>query len=246
MMTLRRFVHSGNGPRRKAALASSQFHERGATDPATRWRRTVLLSAAGIMACTLGAVAFLGLPRALAQTEPGTPPESGGYGYAGGATEASSEMGSYGYAGGASKAQPGDGGYGYRGDATGTDSSFGGYGGGAPSPRQELEAQLTSAMNRLRQAEDDAPKEAIKRELSNILESYFDKDMQRRLSEIALIEHRVKQLRDQCEQRQQSKPEILQLQWKVLENEAAGLGFFAPELPGAPMGSAGSGPGAGG
>ena len=74
-MTLRRFVHSGNGPRRKAALASSQFHERGATDPATRWRRTVLLSAAGIMARTLGAVAFLGLPRALAQTEPGTPPE---------------------------------------------------------------------------------------------------------------------------------------------------------------------------
>ena len=236
-----RFINPGNGPRYKAEPAGSPFQGREATGRATWWRRTVLFSAAGVLSCTLGAVAFLGLPRALAQTRPEVPAESGGYGYSGGATEVPAESGGYGYSGGATEAPPVgmDNGYGYVGRATGTDS-FGGYGGVAQSPRQKLEARLAPALDRLRQAEDDKQKEDIKRELSSILESYFDNDVQQRLSDITLIEERVRQLRDRCEQRQQAKQEIIELQLKVLENEAAGLGFFDPGSPGTPMGLAGS------
>ena len=106
------------------------------------------------------------------------------------------------------------------------------------SPRQELEARLAPLLNQFRQAEDDSQKETIKRELSRILEDYFDNDMKRRLSDIASIEQRMKRLRDQYEQRQQAKEEIIQLQLKVLEKEAAGLGFFGPGSPSAPAESA--------
>ena len=104
--------------------------------------------------------------------------------------------------------------------------------GSAPSsPRQKLEARLAPLLRKLRQAEDDKQKKAISGEVSSILSDEFDKDMERRLSEITSLEQRVKRLRDQCEQRQQAKEEIVRLQLKVLENEAAGLGFFGPGSP---------------
>ena len=81
-------------------------------------------------------------------------------------------------------------------------------------------------MNRLRQAEGRKQKEEARNEVLFFLEDYFDQDMKRRFSEIALLEQQVKGLRDQCEQRQQAKQEILQLELKRLEHKAAGLGFF--------------------
>jgi hypothetical protein len=101
--------------------------------------------------------------------------------------------------------------------------------------RQELEARVAPIIQRLREAQTDDQKAAVKRELSAVLEGYFDQDMQRRLAELAGIETRVKRLREQCDQRQQAKEEILKLQMKVLENEAAGLGFFGSSAPAQPM-----------
>lgn len=100
--------------------------------------------------------------------------------------------------------------------------------------RQALEARVAPVLQRLREATTDEQKAAIHRELSAVLEGYFDQDIQRRLAELADIEARVKRLRQQCDQRQQAKEEILQLQLKVLENEAAGLGFFGGSAPAQP------------
>jgi hypothetical protein len=90
-------------------------------------------------------------------------------------------------------------------------------------------------LQRLREAADDGQKKAIKDELSKILAGYFDRDLKWRASEIDSIEQRIKRLRAQLEQRQQAKDEIIQLQLKVFENEAAGLGFFGQRPPGGGM-----------
>ncbi len=171
------------------------------------WRRNVLISVALLLACVLAANTFLGQRAGVAQTTPAR----GGYG-----------LGSYGGGGY-------DSGYGeeYR-------SGYGdemGYGAGSSmmagaGPRQELEARVAPLVNRLRNAKDDDQKKAIQSELSGILENYFEQDLRRRSAEIASIEERVQRLKDQCEQRKQAKEEILQLQMKVLQNQAAGLGFF--------------------
>ena len=101
--------------------------------------------------------------------------------------------------------------------------------------RQQLDAQIAPLVQRLREAENDEQKASIKRRLSGVLEGYFDQDMQRRLQELTDIEARVRRLKEQCDQRQQARTQILELQLKVLENEAAGLGFFGAAGPAAPL-----------
>jgi hypothetical protein len=51
--------------------------------------------------------------------------------------------------------------------------------------------------------------------------------MDRRASELEKIEKRVSHLREQLERRGNHKPDIIDLQVKVLVNEAEGLGFFS-------------------
>ncbi len=167
------------------------------------------------LTCTLAAIAVLGLTWTRAQIPPG-----GDYG-----GEYMDEGDIMGYGGGT----PG-----------GSRMPYApmGYDMGAPGieppAARELKARLAPVLQRLRNAADDQQKEAIKGQLSSILEDYFDRDLQRRTSEIDAIEQRVQRLREQLEQRQQAKDEILQLQLNVLENEAAGLGFFGrrPAAPG--------------
>jgi hypothetical protein len=65
------------------------------------------------------------------------------------------------------------GGMGVMGDAKG-DKGGGMGGSAAQSPRQELEARLAPLLSRFREAEDDSQRKAIKRELSSILDDYFD------------------------------------------------------------------------
>jgi hypothetical protein len=176
--------------------------------------------------CTLAAITAVGLTWTRAQTPPGGDMYGGeemyggmdesGYGAAGG-------EGLGGYDGG--MMSPGM----MPGGMPGMPSM--GYGMGGPGTElpagRELKARMEPLLQRLRDAADDQQKEAIKRQLSSLLEDYFQRDLQWRSSEIDSIEQRVKRLREQLEQRQQAKDEILQLQLKVLENETAGLGFFS-------------------
>jgi hypothetical protein len=63
-------------------------------------------------------------------------------------------------------------------------------------------------------------------EMSRLLANYFDADMKNRQEELADMAGRVKKLHAQLDKRQAACDEIIQLQWNVLVNEAAGLGFY--------------------
>jgi hypothetical protein len=187
------------------------------------------------LTCTLAALTVLGLTWTRAQTPPGGDMGYGGEGMYGG--EYMEGYGAEMMGGGMPGGYPG--------------MSSMGYGMGGPEPEppgaRELKARLAPVLQGLRDAADDQQKETLRRQLSSILEDYFQQDLQRRTSEIDAIEQRVQRLREQLEQRQQAKDEILQLQLKVLENETAGLGFFSrqPAAPdyggGSMMGMEGSG-----
>ena len=60
--------------------------------------------------------------------------------------------------------------------------------------------------------------------------------MDRREEELARVEERVKKLRALLTKRASKKQEIIDLQIKVLENEADGLGFFNNAQPPGAMG----------
>jgi hypothetical protein len=78
----------------------------------------------------------------------------------------------------------------------------------------------------LRDATDDAAKTVAQRQLNDLLDKYFEADMKRREAELKQVEQRTKDLRALLERRREKKSDIVDLQTKVLLNEADGLGFF--------------------
>jgi hypothetical protein len=132
------------------------------------------------LTCTLAALTVLGLTSTRAQTPPGGDMGYGGEGMYGGEYM---DEGGYGMAGGESYGEYG-GGYGMGGPGT------------EPPGARELKARLGPLLPRLRDAADDQQKEAIKDQLSSILEDYFQRDLQRRANEIDAIEQRVQRLRE--------------------------------------------------
>jgi hypothetical protein len=90
-----------------------------------------------------------------------------------------------------------------------------------------LEDQIRPALEQFRNAAGEAEKTVAKKQLTTILEQYFDEDLRRRAEDLARIEERVKNLRAQLDRRRDKKQEIIDLQIKVAENEADGLGFFS-------------------
>ena len=93
-------------------------------------------------------------------------------------------------------------------------------------------------MHRIREAAaavtnaDDEEATEKQERLEQLLDDYFNEDMQRREEELAKVEQRVKQLRELLERRREKKREIVDLQVQVLLNEADGLGFFSEPHPG--------------
>ena len=53
----------------------------------------------------------------------------------------------------------------------------------------------------------------------------FDKDMTSRETDLSQLEERLTKLRNQLKRRKEAKSEIIQLQIKLMVNEADGLGF---------------------
>jgi hypothetical protein len=91
-----------------------------------------------------------------------------------------------------------------------------------PSPQRNAIAQL---LRQLREVEDAAKRAEITKQLEAAIDKYFDEDLQARETELSKLEERVKKLHTQLQKRRSSKAEIIQLQLKVLTNEADGLGF---------------------
>jgi hypothetical protein len=71
----------------------------------------------------------------------------------------------------------------------------------------------------------DAEKAALMKKLELAVSNQFGRDMEYRESELTKLEERLNKLRQQLERRRRAKNEIIELQIKVLVNEAEGLGF---------------------
>jgi hypothetical protein len=94
------------------------------------------------------------------------------------------------------------------------------------SGKDSLEAQIREAVEQFRSAEGEA-KTAAQQKLKELLEQYVDRDLQRREAEVADVEGQVKKLREQLDRRLAKRRELIDLQMKLVENEAEGLGFFS-------------------
>ena len=92
-------------------------------------------------------------------------------------------------------------------------------------PSDEIR-QAAEAVVEARTAADDEVKAQATEKLTGLLEEYFEHDMQRREQELQEVETRLQKLRSQLQRRREMKDEIVDLQIKVVVNEAEGLGFF--------------------
>jgi hypothetical protein len=99
-----------------------------------------------------------------------------------------------------------------------------------PFAENTAEGEIGTLVDELRDA-DDAEKTAVTRKLEAAVTKQFDRDMEYRESELRKLEERLNKLRGQLDRRRKAKAEIIQLQIKVLINEAEGLGFGRESLP---------------
>ena len=101
---------------------------------------------------------------------------------------------------------------------------------GAESPMSTMQ-EIEATGHAFRDAEGVGAKSEARKKLVELLEKYFDEDMKTRATELEKVEARVKKLRTLLDKRASKKQEIVDLQVKVLENEADGLGFFNNAAP---------------
>ena len=87
---------------------------------------------------------------------------------------------------------------------------------------------LQAALEKLKTAKVGPEKEAATKELTQLLDKSFTRDLERREHEVAEIETRIKKLREQIDKRKQAKDEIISLRLKTIINETQGLGFPGP------------------
>jgi hypothetical protein len=86
---------------------------------------------------------------------------------------------------------------------------------------------IRQVAEKLRDATSDEDKAKAQGELRRLLTEYFKKDWKRRKADLDEMEKRLGKLRDQLARRQAKMDEIVDLQIKVLINEADGMGFFS-------------------
>jgi hypothetical protein len=93
---------------------------------------------------------------------------------------------------------------------------------------QNLASELKSA-NEPDSKVDEKQKAELAKKLETAVGALFDSDLAEREQQLAQVEQQLKNLRTVLDRRRQAKAEIIQLEVKVLTNEAAGLGFSASE-----------------
>jgi hypothetical protein len=92
--------------------------------------------------------------------------------------------------------------------------------------QQQAEQERIRAWRlKLTDAKSEDEKKAARTELRQLLAGIFARDMQMREKQAAEIESRLGKLRQQYQVREKVKDEIIELQLKVIEQDAAGLGF---------------------
>jgi hypothetical protein len=96
-----------------------------------------------------------------------------------------------------------------------------------PNASSPQAVELGRIMSELRNTEDSAKKAELTKKLESAVTKSFDADLKNREAELAKIEERIKKLRTQLDRRRAARSDIIQLQLKVLTNDAEGLGFSA-------------------
>jgi hypothetical protein len=97
------------------------------------------------------------------------------------------------------------------------------------NPRGNPSGSLRQAAEAVRNAKGEDEATAAKKKLNELVDKFFDEDMAQRQKELKQLEDRLAKLREQLERRKTKKQDIVDLQMKVLLNEADGLGFFSAE-----------------
>jgi hypothetical protein len=93
--------------------------------------------------------------------------------------------------------------------------------------RQASLARITEARSKLTAAENaDAEGKALE-ELKAALGDYFDRDMEFRRAELARVREGLSSMEARLAKRANAKSAIVELQLKMIVNEAGGLGFFS-------------------
>lgn len=90
---------------------------------------------------------------------------------------------------------------------------------------------LLKAAEAVRNAKGDDEEAAARKTLTDVVETAFDEDMAKRKKDLAQLEERLTKLREQLDRRKAKKQDIVDLQIKVLLNEADGLGFTSGSSP---------------
>lgn len=85
--------------------------------------------------------------------------------------------------------------------------------------------EINELVKNLRDIEDAAKKKELTAKLEDAVAKLFDQDLEAREAELTKLEARLQKLRGLLEKRRQARTDIIQLQLKVLVNEAEGLGF---------------------
>lgn len=107
------------------------------------------------------------------------------------------------------------------GDFTG----HGGHFGANFAVRDSDWSKVEKLANALGDAKDEKEKTAISDKLKSAVDKCFEEDMKSREGELKKLQQRLDKLKAQLDRRRKAKDEIVQLEVKVLQNEAAGLGF---------------------
>jgi hypothetical protein len=102
---------------------------------------------------------------------------------------------------------------------------------GGPPDKMHAIREAATALN---EAEGDNARADAKAKLTELLDEYFEADMERREKELAEVEERVTKLRSTLQRRREKKRDILDLYIQVSLNEADGLGLFDGSAFGAP------------
>ncbi len=121
---------------------------------------------------------------------------------------------------------------------------------GFPTPaadQSDPRTQALQAVHELRaklRSEEDEDREAVKSQLQAALAEYFDRDMEYRQRELGRLRERADETQVKIEQRQAARDELIDLQLKLFQQDADGLGLLSgiregisisiPALPGSP------------
>jgi hypothetical protein len=98
-----------------------------------------------------------------------------------------------------------------------------------PLPEASAGGEIGRLVGELREA-DDAKKAELTKQLEGEVAKQFERDMENRETELTKLDERLSKLRAQLDRRRKAKTDIIQLQVKVLVNEAEGLGFSGQPL----------------